>query len=81
MVFDGYFGTQEAARILGYSRQHLGLLIRRRHIEAYRIGRDWIIPQEAVEKYLAQRGSLSLFGNAGHGRPSKGVSREGTRGA
>ena len=73
MELNGYLDTQEVANILGYSRQHLRLLIRRGRIEAFRIGRNWLITEEAVEKYQAQRGSLSLFGNSRRGRPPKGV--------
>lgn len=80
MVSRQYLSTQEAADTLGYSRQHIRVLIRSGHLRAERVGRNWLILAEAVQEYLTQRRNLPLFGNARRGRPSRGErSGEGKR--
>jgi excisionase family DNA binding protein len=47
--------TQEAAEILGVTRQHIAYLIREGIIEGQKIGRDWLTTRVAVEEYLKNR--------------------------
>jgi excisionase family DNA binding protein len=55
---DHFVSTKEAAKILGYTVQHLRLLIRQGQIEATKFGRDWLISRESLAKYRAKKGVL-----------------------
>lgn len=37
------YSTEEAAKILGLSKEHVRLLARTGFIEARKIGRDWVV--------------------------------------
>jgi excisionase family DNA binding protein len=47
--------TQEAAEILGVTRQHIAYLIREGIIKGQKIGRDWLTTRSAVQDYLKNR--------------------------
>lgn len=47
--------SQEAAQLLGKTRQWVAELCRRGLIDCQRIGRDWIISRESVERYKASQ--------------------------
>lgn len=51
----GFLSSKEAAKELGYTVQHTRLLIREGHLEATKVGRDWLIVRESVDEYKAQR--------------------------
>lgn len=42
----------EAADICGLTSDHLGLLARRGHLQARKIGRNWVTTRAAVEEYM-----------------------------
>jgi len=72
MTLYRYMGTQEAAELLGYTRQHVRMLIRRDRLHADRVGKNWLIPDASIQAYLIQKNNYSLFGNTSRGRPSLG---------
>ena len=47
--------TNEAAAILGFSRQHVGLLIRLKRLKGEKRGRDLWVDKDSVEAYKAER--------------------------
>lgn len=47
--------TIEAAKILGYTRQHVGLLIRLKQIKGEKRGRDLWADRDSVLAYQAKR--------------------------
>jgi len=51
----------EAAKYLGYTVQHIRLLIRQGKLTSYKIGRDWVIPRNAVADYNTRKSSISFF--------------------
>lgn len=53
----------EAADLLGHTVQHTRLLIRRRKLLGYKIGRDWMISRQAVDDFNLGRSSLPMFPN------------------
>jgi excisionase family DNA binding protein len=73
MVEQSYLSTEEAANILGYSRQHVRVLMRAGVISGHRVGKSWLVPQEAVENFLIRRNNLPLFGGSKRGRPRRGI--------
>jgi len=42
----------EAARLMGITRQRLHLLVQHGRVRAYRIGRVWMIPRDAIGHIL-----------------------------
>ncbi len=54
-IRDNFISTEDAAQLLGYSVQHTRLLLRKGHLPATKLGRDWFIAQRAVTEYLAER--------------------------
>lgn len=63
-----FINCQEAAERLGCTRQHVSRLVRGRQLVGRKIGRDWIVSQESVERYAAQRENLPLSLRTDHGR-------------
>lgn len=49
-----FYTTTEAAKRLGYTIQHVRLLIRQNRLQGVRMGRDWFITEDVLSKY-AQR--------------------------
>jgi len=76
MAEHSYFNTEEAAEILGYSRQHIAMLIRLGRLPGDKFGRDWLIPSVAVQEYITKRNNLTLFSNSKRGRPRRGLIQE-----
>ena len=52
--------TAEAARLLGYTPQHVRRLVRDGRLEGTKIGRDWVILRDSISAYLAARDNLNL---------------------
>ena len=50
-----YLTTSEAAKLTGYSADHIGLLRRRGQLIGEKRGRDWLITAESVEKYVQSK--------------------------
>jgi Fic family protein len=48
---------QEASRSTGLSQEYLSLLARRGAIDAFKIGKEWVTTQKALEKYLKRNSS------------------------
>lgn len=49
-----YIPLSEAAKISGYSADHLRRLIQKGKMEGWRIGRNFVTTREAVDGYVAQ---------------------------
>ena len=47
--------TPQAANTLGYTVQHTRLLIRQGQLRAAKLGRDWMIDQDALNEFIAFR--------------------------
>lgn len=60
MASDDYMSSVEAAERLGYTRQHVGRLIRQHRLEGRKLGRDWLVHRESVEQYMLERENLRL---------------------
>ena len=71
----GYLSTEEVAQLLGYTRQHIGLLIRQGRLQGDRIGKSWAIPAVVVQEYKAKAQTLPLFSESRRGRPRRGITR------
>lgn len=50
-----YVSLAEAARGTAYSQEYLSLLARKGRIEAIKLGRNWFIKKEAVERYIKSK--------------------------
>ena len=55
-----FISTDEAARQLRYSAQHVRRLVREGKLEGEKVGRDWIVSSESVGHHLAVRENFSL---------------------
>ncbi len=44
--------SSEAAKLTGYSRDHLGLLLRRRVVSGKKFGRDWVVDSKSLLAYV-----------------------------
>ncbi len=49
-----YVPTSEAQKMSGFSRSYLGLLLRNREIEGFRLGREWFIYVDSLHRFLAK---------------------------
>ena len=61
----------EAARITGFSTQHMRLLIRQGELAGIKIGRDWIISKESLSSFLARRNTKPMLRKTKAGRRPK----------
>ena len=52
--------TKAAAELLGYTVQHVRRLIRDGRLRGARLGRDWLVERESVDRYVAGRENLEL---------------------
>jgi len=44
--------STKAAELVGYTRDHIGLLLRRKIITGEKIGRDWTISAKSLHDYI-----------------------------
>jgi hypothetical protein len=44
--------TQAAAELVGYTRDHVGLLLRRGIIKGDKPGRDWFVDEASLRQYI-----------------------------
>lgn len=52
--------TGEAARLLGYSVQHVRRLVREGKLRGSKLGRDWLVERASVGRFLAEQHELVL---------------------
>lgn len=50
-----YISLAEAAKGTPYSQEYLSLLARKGRIEAIKLGRNWVIKEEAIKKYVKSK--------------------------
>lgn len=50
----------QVAQHLDYTPQHVRLLLREGRLSGTKIGRDWVVPSEAVDAFVARRDTLDL---------------------
>lgn len=55
-----FISTDEAARQLQYTAQHVRRLVREGKLEGEKVGRDWIVSSDSMAKYLSVRENFSL---------------------
>jgi len=74
-----YVSTDEAARRLQYTAQHVRRLVREGRLEGEKVGRDWIVSSDSLSQYQTVRENLSLeLGQ--EARPSVDASAKGRDG-
>lgn len=61
MSVDDFMTVREAALFLGYSPQHVRLLIRHAMIQGVKRGRDWMVSRESAAAYRIRQQTPSLF--------------------
>lgn len=64
--------TIEVSETLGYTVQHIRLLIRQGRLKGSKIGRDWMILRESVVDYLTRQNMAPLIPTPRRGRPPIG---------
>lgn len=52
---------EEAARLLGYTVQHVRRLVRDGKLQGVKLGRDWVLSRDSVDRLLAANENLRLF--------------------
>jgi excisionase family DNA binding protein len=52
---------QQAAQRLGYTTQHVRRLVRDGKLDGVKIGRDWVLSNESVNRLYAANANLHLF--------------------
>lgn len=52
-IVKGLISLQEAAQICKLSQSHLRLLVRKGDLQGWKIGRNWVTTQEAIDEYLS----------------------------
>lgn len=50
-----FITTQQAAKELGYTLQHVRLLIRQGKIRAIKLGRDWVMQPDELKRFRITR--------------------------
>jgi excisionase family DNA binding protein len=48
-----YLTTPQAAQLSGFSKTYLTQLLRKGILEGFRLGRDWLIYTDSLERFLA----------------------------
>ena len=69
MIEDNFLTVSEVAGKLGYTDQHIRLLLRQGRLRGRKIGRDWMVPYEVVELHATQQDTAPLFPVTRRGRP------------
>lgn len=57
---DEYATTHEAAEKLGYRVQHVRRLLHGGKLKGQKVGRDWVVVRESVDRYLASKDNFAL---------------------
>ena len=55
-----FISTDEAARHLQYTAQHVRRLVREGKLDGEKVGRDWIVSSDSLARYLSVRENFSL---------------------
>jgi excisionase family DNA binding protein len=50
------YSTSELAEAAGVSRERVRQLVAGGEIEAYKVGKTWVIPEEEARRWLRERG-------------------------
>ena len=69
MVEGQFLTVSEVALRLGFTEQHIRLLLRQGKLRGRKIGRDWMVPYEVVELHATQQDTAPLFPVVRRGRP------------
>lgn len=51
-----YHGTMDLAEASGYTREWIRQLVVRGDIQGFKVGRDWVIPEEEARRWLREHG-------------------------
>ena len=54
-MFEGYLTTKAASQRCGLSRDHVRRLLERGILDGTKIGRDWFVMIESLDRYMANR--------------------------
>jgi len=57
-IAEGWITTDEAQAITGYSRAYMRYLAKQGHVEARKVGRDWLMNKESLLAYKARMDAL-----------------------
>jgi len=57
-IAQGWVSTKEAAKLTEYTADYVRQLIKRDHITAHKVGRDWLVSLASLLAYKAQMDSL-----------------------
>ena len=63
LVAQGWVNTREAAELTGYTADYVRQLIKREHIMAQKVGRDWYV---SLSSLLAYKRQMETLGNDKH---------------
>jgi len=69
VLTDEYIRVAEAAKTIGFSVQHIRLLVRKGQLMGTKIGRDWIISRESLYSFLVRRNTEQMIVERKPGRP------------
>lgn len=47
--------STQAAELGGYTRDHIGLLLRRKIVQGKKVGRDWLVDASSLEGYVKRK--------------------------
>lgn len=61
MVMDDTLTAGEAAERLGYTVQHVRRLLREGRLRGTKVGRDWVVLDEAVKEFAGHRENFQLL--------------------
>jgi excisionase family DNA binding protein len=56
MLHEGFITTKEASRLFKYTPSYLAHLIRIKKINGHRLGRNWLIEQDSLLRFIEHRG-------------------------
>jgi excisionase family DNA binding protein len=60
IVSEGWIGSQEAAKLTGYTIRYLCKLARDGRLRATKLGRDWLFERESLLKWREQMNKLGV---------------------
>jgi len=60
MAVEDFITSVEAADALGYTVQHVRRLVRQGKLAGKKLGRDWVVERQGVERLAAARKNLRL---------------------
>lgn len=63
LIAQGWVSTREAAKLTGYTADYVRQLIKREHITAQKVGRDWLVNLASL---LAYKREMDRLGTTKH---------------